>query len=239
MLHFLKKPKNVLDRKSKSLIELEKIGFKFHSDLPIIQLDEKTALKSAQDISNRAYILYVLSLVANNEVEADEAAVYFEAYSIFFHLTPKEISFLKNPTLELKNAYTWRVECIYIFLWALGKVDQVVAPNSLCDQNVIKDVFFYEGLLMSPNRFVSKSKTMRSKEEILDMIDLYLRINWKCIETKLDGQVLKLVNQKVVFERLYALQWITNHHMIWDDMPTDGLSWGNLEQQKGLISKNI
>ncbi|MDF1551166.1 MAG: DUF4272 domain-containing protein, partial [Bacteroidales bacterium] len=62
----------------------------------------------------------------------------------------------------------------------------------------------------------------RSKSEILDANDLYYRLDWACVDARINNSNLSEVNQGVVFERHYALNWLINYmNQEWDDVSCD------------------
>ena len=51
------------------------------------------------------------------------------------HFTPKERAFLKDPhpSIHDRSQFSWRYECAYTLLWALGYIDELKKPDSECD----------------------------------------------------------------------------------------------------------
>ena len=63
---------------------------------------------------------------------------------------------------------------------------------------------------------------LRSVEEILDQNDLAYRCNWAGVEARQKGKEQAGMILSVVYERLYALNWITRlKNAKWDDVSTD------------------
>lgn len=60
----------------------------------------------------------------------------------------------------------------------------------------------------STEEFIRKCK-LRSKEEILDMLDLYFRYNWAINDAKVNPTAsIGALNPSVVIERRRGLEWI-------------------------------
>ena len=74
----------------------------------------------------------------------------------------------------------------------------------------------------SKDEFISSWK-IRSINEIADELDKIYRMNWACVDARIKGQSPKgSLNPSVVYERHYALNWLTNYrHQEWDNVTTD------------------
>jgi hypothetical protein len=160
-------------------------------------------------------------LFANNEISSKDVLQFFERHSVFFQLTDQEKDLIWNGTMVDKVRYTWRVERLWALLWVLGKVDTIANPNTLCDTTYIHSLFRNPTGTLIPSDFMKQTR-LRSLDEILDLTDLYLRLNWYCIEQHLNHEACCLVHSRVVYERLYALQWVLNYqNSAWDASISD------------------
>ena len=67
------------------------------------------------------------------------------------------------------------------------------------------------------------SVTLKSKQEILDELDKTYRMNWACVDARIKGQApTGNINPSVIYERHYALNWLTKYHdQNWDNVTTD------------------
>ena len=224
MLRIFNKKGRENERKSKSFEMLKMHGIECNSDLPLINFDNLFALRSVVEIFDRIIILFILNKVATNELSLFDAKGFLERYPIYFHLTKEEVAFLQGPTTSQKIQETWKMERIWVLLWSVGLVDTIDFPTSLCMSEKVDLILFPNQTIINCNTFYTKCK-QKSESDILDMTDLYLRINWFCIENKLEHKNLNKINSKVVFERLYALKWLNKSESFeWDAMPCDRLN---------------
>lgn len=63
---------------------------------------------------------------------------------------------------------------------------------------------------------------LRSVEEILDMLDLYYRYHWACVEKRVRPETnIGKLNPEVVMERRKGLEWLINEINEWDEISLD------------------
>lgn len=214
--------KKVLTRKEQTEKFLKKKGVKINYNLPHIESDEDTTIRSPKDIAQRVTVLAVTNLVAFSAMTGDQAIEYLKRYDLWSYVTPDEIEFLNDPTDEKKNQESWKCEGIWTLLWALNVIDDLGFPNEMCDLNAIPIEHYPIKPDEDPNLFINATKTSRTKKEILDANDLYYRLDWTCVDARINGHELKAVNPGVVYERHYALNWLINYmNQEWDDISCD------------------
>lgn len=195
---------------------------KVNRNLPCIESEQETELRTPIEIAQKLSILAMTNLVAFNNVSGEMAIDYFKKFDLWKFVTPKEKDFLLNPTEQSKSHETWKCECIWTLMWALGKVDELGFPNELCDlESIPKDKYpIVQG--GNPNEFINSDHKLRSKSEIIDAADLYFRIDWACVDARLKNVQLSEVHPSIVYERHYALNWLIKYHdQEWDDVSCD------------------
>ena len=107
-------------------------------------------------------------------------------------------------------------------MWAIKIVDTLGFPNQLCDLNDIPLDKYPIAKGKDPNDFINNITDIRSKKEILDINDLYYRLDWTCVDARLNNKQLTKINSGVVYERHYALNWLVKYmNQAWDDITTD------------------
>ena len=120
---------------------------------------------------------------------------------------------------ELINM-TWTYEAFWSLAWALGllKDKDMEKPYKTCDGKKAIELVVY---CQSKNEFKQKCK-LRDIEEILDMLDLYYRYHWACVDKSInhDTRIGKL-NPDVVFERRKGLEWLISEENDWEDISLD------------------
>jgi len=209
-------------RKEKSEVILREHQIKINTHLPVIQEDEKTELRNPKEIARRICVLGITNYVAFGNLTGDEGASYLKQYGLWEHVTEGEKAFLADPTKEKKNYETWKCEGIWLLMLALKRVDDLYFPDKLCSLDTIPFEEYPVGPDKDPNNFINAITGSRSKAEILDANDLHYRINWACVDARINGQEIEGVHPGVVYERCYALNWLIGYRdQEWDDVSCD------------------
>ena len=97
-------------------------------------------------------------------------------------------------------------------------MDELKYPSDICDvQGVV-------GAIFQPSREEFKNAIkIKNVAEILDELDKTYRMNWACVDARITGQpVGGNINPSVIYERHYALNWLTNYMgQEWDGVQTN------------------
>lgn len=194
-------------------------GIPFLPSLPYVESEAETTIRTKDEVVDRALALCYLG-VKSEGLETEHLASFDERYGITAKLTAKEkeYAFTDTPTQQQNVNANWRYESLHVMLWALGYVDTLIYPDTICQ--VADDV----GLIfpLSEAEFRSKAQ-LRSKREILDEADLIYRYHWACVDARINGRPMPgNLDSSVVYERHYSLNWLT-HYMDqpWNDVSTD------------------
>ncbi|MEN7549957.1 DUF4272 domain-containing protein [Rapidithrix thailandica] len=207
-------------KNSESILMAQQV--KVNSNLPYIPSDENVSIRSVEKIAERVVMLATTNMVAFNAISGEQAKEYLNGYKLLDKATPKELDFLNNPTEEKKNYETWKCEGIWVLMWALGIVEDLAFPNHMADLNAIPSEQYPIGSDTDPNSFIQSAKVPRSKKAILDANDLYYRIDWACVDARINGQEMQAVHPGVVYERHYALNWLIKYNnQEWDEVTCD------------------
>ena len=134
--------------------------------------------------------------------------------------TPKEQSILGLTELDdQQQAYaTWRYESLYMLLWAVNIFPDLKYASDICDVSAVVSTIF------KPTRAKFEQQAqLRSTEEVLNELDKTYRMNWACVDARIKNeQVGGSINSSVVYERHYALNWLTNYQdQAWDNVQTN------------------
>jgi hypothetical protein len=135
------------------------------------------------------------------------------------YLSPKEQAFIRNlkPARQDLIDFAWRYECVHVFLWALGHLETLKGPSTICD--VPNEAARMRDLGAEGLRAKAK---MRPLAEILDMADLYYRLHWAATELRLKGQRSDAIDGGIIRERHRAMNWLIRYMgQEWDDVQTD------------------
>lgn len=209
------------ERKKRSEQILEQNGVKINYHLPPVESEAETIIRTPREIAERVTILTLTNMVAFGHITGEDATDYLQAYHLWDLVTPNEKEFLANPTEEKKMHETWKCEGIWTLMWALGKVDELGSPCELCDLGDIPAGDYPIQSGKDPNDFIHSITKSRSKTEILDENDLYYRLDWACVDARINGTEPG-VNPGLVYERHYALNWLINYsEQEWDDISCD------------------
>jgi hypothetical protein len=91
-------------------------------------------------------------------------------------------------------------------------------PSSICDVPRAVEIL----TCASIEQFIKKAE-LRPLSEILDEADLIYRYSWAVVDARVNGQPPPAnLNQGVVYERHYALNWLIGYmDQDWDEVTTD------------------
>lgn len=209
-------------RKEKNEKILEENAIKINRNLPCIESEEETTLRTPKEIAQRVSALAVVNLVAFNSISPEEATEYLQNYNLWDFTTENEKEFLANPTDDKKANESWKCEGIWVLMWALNKIETLDFPDEFCDLENIDPDNYPVGQDKDPNIFIDSIVSIRSKSEILDANDLYYRFNWACVDDRINGREIEGINPGIVYEKQYALNWLINYmEQDWDSVTCD------------------
>jgi hypothetical protein len=204
-------------RKSRSIAMVKALGLPHTERLPVVEDETDIQHRSGQEVAKRciAVALCAVKGETNDQKLIDQLV---ETYSAGAYFSPAEIEFIRAPSPERQKLidFCWMYECAHVFLWALGHINALNAPNVICE--VAKEV----GLIRDAGAaFVNEAK-LRPLAELLDMVDLYYRLHWAAIDLRLKGNKSKEIDEGIIRERHRALNWLTRYmNQDWDDVATD------------------
>ena len=195
--------------------------------LPTIVGDAAYLPRSVEEVARRTLGILLTSvfaeLVSSRGVEAARASIgdLLERYSARDFLSPGERAFISGPAPEGKSLadFTWRYECAWVGLWALGFVDTLAYPGAVCDVGgmaaMVRDCGDYPGFL--------RSCRLRAPSRILDEADRIYRYDWACADARVNGRDAPAgLDPGVVVERHRMFNWLIRYmDAAWDDVRTD------------------
>ena len=207
-----------LKRKANSESFLSSHGIKTNTNLPCLAESGNTTLRTTEEVVNRIYALLAVSVLGEG-LEKEKVEQLISAKSIQ-SFTPKEQSILEPTELDdQQRAYaTWRYESLYTLLWAVNIFPDLKYASDICDVSAVVSTIF------KPTRAEFEQQAqLRSTEEVLNELDKTYRMNWACVDARIkNAQVSGSINSSVVYERHYALNWLTNYQdQAWDNVQTN------------------
>jgi Domain of unknown function (DUF4272) len=189
--------------------------------------DSKANIRDARAIAERVTALFSVALfseaILSPEGSYRSALSYFErvdeVYGVRRWLTPEERDYIENEDNEqmISIQFAWKYECCEVLLWALGLIDELTYPDSICDVSRIAKLFLEYDSFEDLMEHVS----VRTKDELLDGADLILRYDWACVDARVNEKEMPGgLDKGVVRERHYAFNWIigANDGADWDDI---------------------
>lgn len=222
------------DRAKRSIVELKK------RHVPVYQgplfVDDDVRIRSPQDVARRALVLWAVELRAEG-VPQEESRQIIDDLNLWKFVSPKEKQFLDdaNPSPEECEALKWRLESLWVLVWALGYVEELGWPGEMCDVERLAEIL---GPRESDPTFISQAK-LRDKEKLVDAQDLTMRIHWAIRDAYLHrgGMIPESLDWSgepeyvpvaysaavvVVEQRHYVLNWLVDSlgNESWDDVDT-------------------
>ena len=154
-------------------------------------------------------------------LDRERAIAWLKNERLWDSVSPKEQDFLASdnaPEQDIIEA-SWRAESLWTLLWSLGEIEKLGLPKGLCDSQLIQKIM--PALESSSVQFINQA-TLRSPAEILDATDLIYRIHWAVVDGHSNNQEIPGgFHPGIVYERHYALNWLTWYADEWDDITTD------------------
>lgn len=210
--------KEQLDRKLRYTKMVETLGGPVNNSLPVTEDPNRINPRTSVEIAKRA-IAVALAAVKGEGMPHEEVLKMVVEWGADSYFSPEESKFINNPSASESERikFAWRYEGLDVLLWALGYKSKLPMPDEICD--VKTDV----GIVVKNRsmQLASNSKP-RSMSEIMDMADFYYRLNWAAVELRINGKENSKINEEIIMERHYALNWLIRYMgQKWDEISTD------------------
>lgn len=164
------------------------------SSLPAIETEAESRRRTTDEVAWRALALAAVAVKGEGHGEAKSAEVMaysrqlvdeFELDSVF---TPAERRFIDDaqPTDHDRVQFTWRYECFWTLLWALGFVEVLDPPAHICDPATAMRIM----RTLGKTGFLDQA-LLRPQAELLDEADLIYRYDWAVVNARLKGHTVK------------------------------------------------
>lgn len=214
-----RKTQDAVRRKARSESLLETQGLPINRALPLIGIDEEVRPRSVEEIAYRA--LCLLPIAGRGcGLEPEAEAMMVENHGLGAYFTPAEQAYIKDssPPGPIRVQFCWRFESAWVLLWALGYVEEGLAqPGEVCDVQRA-----YEMAADRPGERFLAEATPVAFTEVLEQADLAYRMHWALRQIWLNGEEPPDgFNPSIVYERDYALSWLTTADVAWDEVETD------------------
>ncbi|WP_329904155.1 DUF4272 domain-containing protein [Porphyromonas pogonae] len=199
---------------------LRQKGIPILEHLPFVEDYAEARFRDQRQVACKSVVIYGLIYVAHNERTAEEMISYFKKYNLWNYVSPNEKKYLEKPirTEQENNSISWRIECLNVLLWSLGHFDTLSFPTDICDFSNYKNL---PNLDNDPTEWINNSK-LRNTEDILNETDMIYRIHWAVRDASLNGKPIPAkINEDIVMERHFALNWLVIYAENWGDITTD------------------
>lgn len=184
--------------------------------------DSEVVLKDKAAVCKRAMtcllVIQIACDIGNDNYE--EGLAYFkpmlEKFGLMDELNGKEKRILDG-TYSMQDAIDmdWAYETYWSLCWCLGLVDDIKDAGDVCDCQAAID---FIRSCDTTDDFINKCE-LRSKEEILDMLDLYFRYQWAINDAKVKPtSETGDLDESIVIERRRGLEWIVSEEEDWYDL---------------------
>jgi hypothetical protein len=210
-----------MERKKRSEAILRRKKIPINDSLPCTEASSPVTLRTPQEVARRATIIAVIA--AKSEPEAWDqlpAQRILQDRGLWEDVTLKEQAYLakrKEPPEQERGQFSWKYEGAWVLLWALGHIedDDLGEPNNICDVPRLSAIVAQT----PPEQFIGGAK-LRPKGRILDELDLIYRYHWAAVDARINGRAPPgEMEPGVVYERHYALNWLTRFmDQEWDDV---------------------
>lgn len=162
-------------RALRSFAELEKRSVPVYSGPLFVDDDNEVKIQPPDEVARRTMVLWAVELRAEGVPQAETLGI-IEQLDLWKSVSPLEKAFLENksPSPDECQRLVWRLESIWVLMWALGHIEQLDWPSGMCDVPKLAG-------LVSPHEgdtaFLTSAR-LRPASELLDAQDLIMRIHW-------------------------------------------------------------
>lgn len=193
---------------------LESKNYRFNSWLPIL---EDPNMRNLDEIKGR---MSVMNAMINISFEAPVSYIrkWIEKHNLTSHLSSRENEILIKDNDELTdyelNSLRWYLESLWALMWAVKMIHNL-DETQWCGENMAMMLPNLEQ--EESNEKIEKISELKTDDEIYNMLDLYYRFHWYCVDERIKGVKAK-INEGLIYERRKALEWLMNKDSDWDNI---------------------
>ena len=176
--------------------------------------------RNAAAVARRCLVLCSV-VAASHKEDGTKMVSWLKSEGLWDDVSPKERRFLqsKKPTnRQIINA-SWRVEALYILLWALRLIPSLEVGKTPTERLRLTDLLPFLG---RTSEFISNCE-LRPEEEIYDMNEKIYEAHWSVRDAKINSKAMpKDIDPEVIMERHYGINWLMGYcGQSWDNVTTD------------------
>lgn len=213
---------DALARRERTTRLLRKRGIALPKSLPPVISEYEVSLRPAKEVDARCFALLACAVRAEGVSEGEglspnEILEKLERAKNAFSPLERAFFFEDAPPRQRVVDFLWRYESLWVLAWSIGLVEDLPDPNDICDVPKIA-----AAVLAQDTHRAERPSKLRSKATILDALDLHYRLHWAVRDARLAGREPPAgLEAGVVFERRYALEWLTRaKDAAWDGVDT-------------------
>ena len=182
--------------------------------------ESEDEFRSAAAVARRCLVLCGMEAASYNE-DRRTIVSWLKSEGLWKDASPQERSFLqsKKPTnRQLINA-SWRVEALYLLLWALRHIASIEVGKTPAEPPRLKGLLPFLG---PTSDFITNSE-LRPQVEIFDMNEKVYEAHWSVRNARVNSTPApEDIDPGVIMERHYGINWLMGYcGQSWDDVSTD------------------
>lgn len=176
--------------------------------------------RSAAAVARRCLVLCSV-VAASHDEDRTKILSWLKSEGLWDDTSPKERSFLqsKKPTnKQLINA-SWRVEALYLLLWALRLIPSLDVGKTPSEQFRLTELLPFMG---PTSEFINNSE-LRREDEIYELNEKIYEAHWAVRDARINNKSSpKDIDPGVIMERHYGINWLMGYcGQSWDNVTTD------------------
>lgn len=212
MFENFEQTKEDADRMERNIKLMEKDKMPFYDKMEVNISEKDVKIRKKWEIIRKVVAIVITRIAAQTFLEkkenmlknlSDIIEIFEKKYQFKEFLTKREREFLENKkeNYQLNVEFYFRLETAQTLLWVLS-IDKLPDLNSFSDLTEIIEILENENL----KSFARKCE-IRSKNQILDVLDYMYRLNWANVEIKLNGYS-RIVNESILYFTRLGLEWV-------------------------------
>ena len=217
-------------RMARNIEKIKLEGLPFHSAMPVSISESKAVIPNKEAIIKRAATMQMTGVVSElyNEFGENEQEninqvleMFNQKYGIKEILTDEEKKYLEKYTDDeiVQTNFNWRYECPPVLLWSLS-LKELTDLNTICDFRKMIEYFLNNDLETLMNK-----AELRSKDEIMDMLDYLYRLNWSAVELRIRPENHNNkkfpYDESIIHFRRLALEWLVQPEKSIEDVEAE------------------
>lgn len=212
MFENFEQTKEDADRMERNIKLMEKDKMPFYDKMEVNISEKDVKIRKKWEIIRKVVAIVITRIAAQTFLEkkenmlknlSDIIEIFEKKYQFKEFLTKREREFLENKkeNYQLNVEFYFRLETAQTLLWVLS-IDKLPDFNNFSDLAEIIEILENENL----KSFARKCE-IRSKNQILDVLDYMYRLNWANVEIKLNGYS-RIVNESILYFTRLGLEWV-------------------------------